>query len=42
MGVIERFLNPNYAPNFARENDTNLMEQLGIDSLTMLEIVMLL
>ena len=25
-----------------RKNDTNLMEQLGIDSLTMLEIVMLL
>ncbi len=43
MGVIERFLEPEARPKL-REGDeeTNLMEDLGIDSLTMLEIVMLL
>ena len=43
MGVIERFLEPELRPKLREgKNDTNLMEQLGIDSLTMLEIVMLL
>ena len=43
MGLIERFLEPELRPKLREgKNDTNLMEQLGIDSLTMLEIVMLL
>ena len=43
MGVIERFLEPELRPKLREgKNDTNLMEQLGVDSLTMLEIVMLL
>ena len=43
MGVIERFLEPELRPKLREgKDDTNLMEQLGIDSLTMLEIVMLL
>jgi len=43
MGVIERFLEPEARPKLREGNEeTNLMEDLGIDSLTMLEIVMLL
>ena len=43
MGVIERFLEPESKPKLREgRDDTNLMEELGIDSLTMLEIVMLL
>ena len=43
MGVIERFLEPESRPKLREgHDDTNLMEELGIDSLTMLEIVMLL
>ena len=43
MGVIERFLEPEARPRLRDGNqDVNLMDDLGIDSLTMLEIVMLL
>ena len=43
MGVIERFLEPEARPILKKgDMETNLMEDLGIDSLTMLEIVMLL
>ena len=42
MGVMN-FLEPELRPKLREgKDDTNLMEQLGIDSLTMLEIVMLL
>ena len=43
MGVIERFLEPESRPILKKgDMETSLMEDLGIDSLTMLEIVMLL
>lgn len=43
MGVIERFLEPEARPILSKgDMETSLMEDLGIDSLTMLEIVMLL
>jgi len=43
MGVIERFLEPEARPRLRDgSQDVNLMDDLGIDSLTMLEIVMLL
>lgn len=43
MGVIERFLEPEARPVLKKgDSDTHLMDDLGIDSLTMLEIVMLL
>ncbi len=43
MGVIERFLEPEARPRLRDgSQDVNLMDELGIDSLTMLEIVMLL
>ena len=43
LGVIERYLEPESQPTLREgKKDTNLMEELGIDSLTMLEIIMLL
>ncbi len=43
LGVIERFLEPEVRPVLRKgDRETHLMDDLGIDSLTMLEIVMLL
>jgi 3-hydroxymyristoyl/3-hydroxydecanoyl-(acyl carrier protein) dehydratase/acyl carrier protein len=43
MGVIDRFLEPEARPKLRDgSQDVNLIDELGIDSLTMLEIVMLL
>jgi 3-hydroxyacyl-[acyl-carrier-protein] dehydratase len=42
MGIIERFVEPDVRPVIREENDqTRLLEDLGIDSLLMVEIVIL-
>ena len=42
MGIIERFVEPDVRPVLREENDgTRLLEDLGIDSLLMVEIVIL-
>ena len=42
LGIIERFVEPDVRPLLRQEDDqTNLLEDLGIDSLLMVEIVML-
>lgn len=42
LGVVERFLEPDLRPRLAENSDDlRMIEDLGIDSLTMMEIVML-
>lgn len=42
IGIIERFVDPELRPKLATgEDDLRLVEDLGIDSLTMMEIVMM-
>src|SRR5690606_23387083 len=41
-GVIERFVDPDLRPRLAEEcDDLRVIEDLGVDSLTLMEIVML-
>jgi acyl carrier protein len=43
MGLIERFMDPEFRPKLAQPNADGLkiLEDLGLDSLTMVELVML-
>lgn len=42
LGIIERFVDPEHRPRLrGGETDLRVMEDLGVDSLTMLEVVML-
>ena len=43
LGIIERFIEPDFRPKLSQENvdGLRLMEDLGVDSLTMMEIVIL-
>jgi 3-hydroxyacyl-[acyl-carrier-protein] dehydratase len=42
LGIIERFVDPEHRPRLkSGETDLRVMEDLGVDSLTMLEVVML-